>query len=575
MNPKLAPAGFLDLLFYFLNTIRERGGHYQLAGLLVVIAGGYLVWRSGATRTVIEGVLASLSRRTALLVLVILCTSFVLFSLPTVVTGRAVTPMSSDEYGFLLIADTFRHGQLTNPPHPLRRHFENFYILQQPTYTSKYWPAQAAAIASGWIPFGHPMHGVRLSGALACVAVFWMMCGWFERRWALVGTLLAATSFVVFDWNQTYLGGNVSLLAGALCLGGLVRLMRLPRSGDAVILGVGLAILSNSRPFEGLIFGLCLGTALLAWIATDGRHLFGLPIMAKRIVLPLALVIGADLGWLAFYNLAVTGDPFTLPYALYIRRYEVVPLFLFQRPLTPLAPTCAMAVYNDAVIAQFRTYQTVHGLAIEDSRRLLTIAVTLISVGALPFFVIGVRECLRRRQLLLPLVVVAISTVIALSVFPFEPYYFAHIVPAVLILTVAGIRSIPAGSFFGLIALLLPAAQLLAILLFVAKQGVAPSVGYNAREGIEARLTSLEGRHLVVVKEECSPANWGFVYNDADVDASKIVWARDLGPKDNAALLAYYRDRRIWLLEIERGEARLRPFSDGPIALPSSRDSRH
>jgi hypothetical protein len=574
MNPKLAPTGFPELVLYFLDTVRERGGHYQLIGVLVLVAGAYLLWRLGFTRTVIDRVLASGSRRTALVVLVILGASFVIFSLPTIVTRKAVTPMSSDEYGFLLIADTFRHGRLTNPPHPLWKHFENFYILQQPTYTSKYWPAQAAAMAAGWIAFGHPIHGVRLSGALACLAVFWMMCGWFDRRWALVGALLAATSFVVFDWNQTYLGGDVALLAGALCLGAVIRLVRVPRGRDAAILGVGLAILSNSRPFEGLIFGLCLGTSLLWSIVVDGRHRFGLPAIAKRIVIPLALVMAADLGWFAVYNAAVTGDPFTIPYALYIRRYEAVPLFLFQRPLTPLAPTCAMVAYNDAVISQFRTFQTFDGWAIESSRRLLTIGLTLISVGALPFFVVGVRDFLRSRAMLLPLVV-AISTVIAISVFPFEPYYFAHVVPAILILTVAGIRSLAGGPFIGLVGPLLPVAQLVAILLFAAKQGVAPSTGPNAREGVETRLQALDGRHLVVVKEDCSPANWGFVYNDPDIDAAKIVWAKDLGAQDNAALLAYFRDRRIWLLEIERGETRLGPFSAGPIARPPSGDSRH
>jgi hypothetical protein len=573
MNPKLAPDGFPDLLIYFLGTVSERGGHYQIAALLAVIAGAYLLWRSGTTRTVIAAVQAGVARSSAIVVVAVLCASFVLFSLPTVVTGRAMTPMSSDEYGFLLIADTFRHGRLTNPPHPLWRHFENFYILQQPTYTSKYWPGQAAAIVAGWSTLGHPMHGVRLSGALACVAVFWMMCGWYNRQWALLGTLLAATSFAVFDWNQTYLGGDVALLGGALCLGALVRLMREPRSRDAVLLGAGMAILSNSRPFEGMIFSVGLGISLLRWLLSEGRRRFGWPVLAKRLALPLALVMAADFAWIALYSAAVTGDPFTLPYALYIRRYEAVPLFLFQGPLHPLAPTCAMAAHNDAVIAQFRTFQTLRGLAIEDSRRLLTIALTLVSVGGLPFFALGVRAFVRRRRPLLPLVI-AISIVTALSVFPFEPYYFAHLVPAVLILTIAGIKSLPAGSFTRVVGLLLPVGQLLAILVFVAKQSVAPSIGPNAREGIEARLRSLEGRHLVVVKDECSPANWGFVYNDADVDASKIVWAKDLGPTDNSALLAYYKDRHIWLLEIERGEARIRPFREGPTAVPADRESR-
>jgi hypothetical protein len=94
----------------------------------------------------------------------------------------------------------------------------------------------------------------------------------------------------------------------------------------------------------------------------------------------------------------------------------------------------------------------------------------------------------------------------------------------------------------------------------VVKQAIAPSIGENLRERFERQLEATEGKHLVVVREHCNPANWGYVYNDANIDASKIVWARDLGPADDAALLAYFKDRRVWLLDAGNREPQLTPF---------------
>src|SRR5271166_2675575 len=82
-------------------------------------------------------------------------------------------PQTHDEFGYLLLGDTFAHGRITNPTPPLWEHFETIHQIEQPTYTAKYPPGQGVPLAVGeWL--GLPIIGVWLVTALSCATICWM-----------------------------------------------------------------------------------------------------------------------------------------------------------------------------------------------------------------------------------------------------------------------------------------------------------------------------------------------------------------------------------------------------------------
>src|SRR5215813_12558351 len=171
------------------------------------------------------------------------------------------TPNIYDEFGHLLVADTLRHFRLANPPHPMRRFFETFFVLQEPAYSSIYPIGQGLQLAVGQALFGIPWAGVLISTAGFCALCYWMLRAWTSPEWAIAGGLLAVFQFGPLNqWMNNYWGGSLPAAGGCLVFGALPRLRSDGRRRDAMLLGTGLAINLLTRPYESifLVVSICL-----------------------------------------------------------------------------------------------------------------------------------------------------------------------------------------------------------------------------------------------------------------------------------------------------------------------------
>jgi hypothetical protein len=438
-------------------------------------------------------------------------------------------PLVHDEFSYLLAAETFAHGRLTNPTHPMWRHFETFHVLQRPTYQSKYPPGPGLAMALGAAVFGHPIVGVWLAYALACAAVAWMLQGWLPPPWPLAGGLLAALQPVMGAWwGQTYWGGALPMAGGALVYGAVPRLVRAPRAAVSAALGCGLALLLLSRPVEGAVASLP-ALAFLAWRRLRARR--GLD---AKVWLPAALVLAAAALWLGYYHWRVTGDPLRAPWLAWSDAYQS----------------------RDAALhADMRRYRgsPPHSMA-ERLMRLFDFYLPFPLVLGL----LGLWWTWRSRWTRYLTAVAAFLVAASVALSPAWPHYTAPVAAAILAVITQGFRGLwdrcrpwPLRAGIALCAML-P--------LSLARSRGAPDWFHAGlgREEIVSELDAMPGDDLVFVRYGGGhdPAR-EFVYNGADIDAQPVVWAREVGPEGDAALVRYFAGRRVWLLEPDESPPRL------------------
>jgi hypothetical protein len=478
-------------------------------------------------------------------------------------------PRIHDEFSYLLGADTLAHGRLTNPPHPLWQYFDTFHVNQAPTYMSKYPPAAPAVLALGQI-LGNPWFGVLLSSGAMCAAVVWMLQGWFPPRWALLGGILILFRLGIFSyWANSYWGGALPAFGGALATGALPRLIRSWRARDAFILGFGAIILANSRPFEGAVLCLPIFAVLLFKLSTAGRPSGRTALV--HVAAPVALVGLLGVVFMAYYNWRGTGSALLPPYVLNERTYLAgTPALLWQKRPAPLHyANPQFEIYYNEYVRSVWSNGRVTGLFsafMKPFRNLLESAYLflwpelVVPLLALPWI-------LRSGKGRFLFVQVAMVFAAVLATVWFAPHYLSPLTASLFGLLILGIRHLrlwrvhgqPAG--IGLSRAVVVLAILLSPFNYRGdwRSGTPEGIAYRAT--FARQLGGLPGEHLVIVHytpDHNVTQEW--VYNGADIDHSKVVWAREIPGRDLQPLLSYFRGRRVWVAEPDASPPRLIPF---------------
>lgn len=364
-------------------------------------------------------------------------------------------------------------------------------------------------------------------------------------------------------------------------VGSLTRLARTVRVREGLVLGLGLTILVNTRPYEAVLLGLVAMATLAAIVFRSHGVPWRDRLRATLIPIACSLAVGAALT--CFYDWKVTGQPLLFPYMVSQQQYGVPQSLAFQAPVPPpvskpypdVMDTYRWQLAEHERLRHFHAFWKFHFDKLTAFWHFYLHPLCAVPLLALPW----VLRSSSMRLLLAGGLFVALGT----ALYPFYfPQYSAPVSGILIILIVQGTRYLAAWTRHARGGgLLIPGAVLsvagtgvLLLVLVVALHGSnygrrSPMIppGAALRQQIEERFAASGRQHLVMVRYGPSHLlHSSTVYNRARIDESPVVWARELGPQRDEELLRYYSNRTVWLFEPDNKPPVLRTYPSSSAA---------
>jgi len=420
-----------------------------------------------------------------------------------------------------------------------------------------------------------------------------MLQAWLPPGWALLGGMLAVLRLGVFSyWINTYsAGGSIAALGGALVLGALPRLMKSARPREALLMAAGIVLLAIARPYEGLLLCLPVAVVLGRWLLL-GKNRPPAAVLLRRGALPLALVIAA-VAWLGYYDYRAFGSPFILPYTINRATYAVAPYYIWQqqRPTPVYRHEELRHFYMVNELGGYKKIHKLSGFFTETSFKAIRCFEFFAGFALLPPLIMMRRVFLDRRIRFLVLCALILAAGMVIEIYliahylaPFTSVFYAIGLQAMRHLRVWSPGGQPVGATLVRLTVMFCIA-LAGLRLFTgplhivipewppsewADKWYGPEHFGVQRAHIEAGLEQLPGDQLAIVRyfPGHNPLD-EWVYNWADIDGSKVVWAREMDSADNLELIHYYHGRKVWLVEPDAQPATVSPYPM-PEQLPAA-----
>jgi hypothetical protein len=318
------------------------------------------------------------------------------------------------------------------------------------------------------------------------------------------------------------------------------------RALQGLVLGAGLAILAATRPVEGALYSIPF-VAILAWNFRQNV----LALLAASV--PVLLCAAA----LGVYFSHITGSPFVTAYQIHQKTYGWPMTLAFVKP--PLVE------HHNIEFERYYKFERSEHERVEGPVNFLQYLTFRIQeywrffLGpALTVPLIMFKRVWRGRRMLL---IGASGGLFAVLIEGgASPHYLAPATAILIAIVVECCRHLRASRVY--VVKFLPAMMALVLTLRLGAQSFGLPytqqlnfqswccrvVGNSPKARIAAMLGP--GNHLVFVRAKTSEYNlFQWIYNDADIDESRIVWARDLGPERNAELIRYYPSRQAWIVD--------------------------
>jgi hypothetical protein len=285
--------------------------------------------------------------------------------------------------------------------------------------------------------------------------------------------------------------------------------------------------------------------------------------------LPALLVLLPCMAAVGYNNYRVTGHAFTLPYQVHDGQYAMASMFA-------MIPLRAEPSYRHPVMRKFWAEWNVGQWTFARENPLESMLVKLHSFDDFffAFWILSIPVLLwpytlvtgeeRATVFFLAVFVLMIAPLIAIG-----PHYGAAFAGVFYLRYLQSLQRLwswrPAGKVAAAVLMVLLVGDGIGLTWSrdLTSRGFALRVSQAgaARHTLQQSLEAKPGSHLVLVRyqpDHDTQIEW--VYNRADIDASRVVWAREMGAPQDQELLDYFHDRQVWLLEPDQSPPKLSPY---------------